>query len=254
MRKLYIDIENTPHTVHRWGMFDSNPVYPAQLLQPSRLLCFAASWEGSKTTQFYSSMLYNPDSPMTHQAMVDKAHTLLSQADVVVQYNGRRHDLPLLNREFALYGMHPPAPYISVDLYSVVKRRFKFPFGKLDYVCQELGVGSKVKHEGHELWIKCMAGDPKAWKKMSRYNRGDVQLLKDLDEYLKAWGLGAVNVRLTDDDGNEEKCPTCGSNSLVREGYALTTQGKYQRFHCRECGSWSRSSRRESGTGIRGML
>jgi len=189
VKTLYLDIENTPNTVHRWGMFDSNPVYPVQLLEASRLLCFAAKWKGSKATLFYSPRIF-VDRADPHRGMVEAAHTLLSEADVVVTYNGNRHDIPTLNREFALAALNPPAPYVSLDLYRTVKRRFKFPFGKLDYVATELGLGSKVKHEGHGLWIKCMQGDDRAWLRMARYNRQDVRLLESLDDYLKAWEVG----------------------------------------------------------------
>jgi hypothetical protein len=249
VKTLYLDIESTPNTVHRWGMFDSNPVYPVQLLEPARLLCFAAKWQGASRTMFYAARSF-PDATDPHRAMVEAAHKLLSEADVLVTYNGNRHDIPMLNREFALVGLTPPAPYLSLDLYRTVKRRFKFPFGKLDYVAQELGLGSKVKHEGHTLWIKCMQGDDQAWARMARYNRQDVKLLEDLDEYLKAWEVSTPNARLVNGD---DVCPQCGKGELRREGYALLQTGRYQRFQCRDCGAWSRSTRREDGTDIRGM-
>jgi len=51
----------------------------------------------------------------------------------------------------------------------------------------KIKVGAKVKHSGFELWIKCMAGDAKAWKEMKEYQIQDVNLLIDLYEKLRPW-------------------------------------------------------------------
>ncbi|MGH9920223.1 MAG: IS1/IS1595 family N-terminal zinc-binding domain-containing protein [Nitrososphaerales archaeon] len=47
-------------------------------------------------------------------------------------------------------------------------------------------------------------------------------------------------------------CPACGSPDLRREGHARTTVSVYQRYVCRNCGKWSRGTRRVNtgGTGI----
>jgi hypothetical protein len=41
-----------------------------------------------------------------------------------------------------------------------------------------LGIGRKLNHTGKALWLGCMSGDPKSWKKMRRYNQQDVRLLE----------------------------------------------------------------------------
>ena len=79
------------------------------------------------------------------------AHDLLSEADVVVHYNGDKFDLPHLNREFVESGLGPPAPYASIDLLKTVKRKFRFPSNKLDYVVQKLRLGAKVSTGGYDL-------------------------------------------------------------------------------------------------------
>lgn len=245
MKKLIIDIENTPNTVHRWGMFDKSPVSPVQLIEPMRLMCFAYQWKGRST------IFRSPQNTGGHREMVEVAHGLLAEADVVVTYNGKRHDIPILNREFALLKLNQPAPYYHSDLYPVVRRLFKFPFGKLDYVCRELGIGGKVSHGGHSLWIRCMQGDPKALAEMARYNRQDVKLLAALDDYLASW-TPTPNARLFIE--GDDVCPRCGATGkLHKEGHRYTAQGKYQRFACSACGGWSTETRRISGTEIKGM-
>lgn len=200
-------------------------------------MCFAAKWKGEKKVHFYSIFDHG------RAEMVGAAHDLLSQADVVAHYNGNSHDLPILNKEFLLEGLPPPAPYKSVDYYRVVKKNFKFPSGKLEYVAEALGIGSKLKHEGHELWVKCMAGDPVAWAKMQKYNKQDVVLLDALDDKLLPWITGHPNWGLFGDFD----CPNCGSGDLRKEGHARTALGIYQRYQCRTCHTWSRDTRRIDG-------
>src|SRR5690606_24392461 len=165
----------------------------------------------------------------------------------------KHFDIPNLNKEFVRAGMAPPAPFQQLDLLSTVRRRFRFASTKLEHVVSELGIGHKIKHEGHALWAACMAGDRKAWARMRRYNKQDVVLLEQLHERLLPWLTGAPNARLVDADGAEETCPTCGSRDLRKEGHAYTQLGRYQRYQCRSCGAWSRASRRDAGTQIRSM-
>lgn len=246
MKTLYIDIESSPNVAHVWGLFRQT-VSLAQLRESTRMICFAAKWKGEKRVRFYSEFHNGRDD------MLKAAHELLSQADVVVHYNGKSYDIPSLNREFVLAGMTPPAPFQQLDLLTTVRRKFRFTSTKLAFVSRQLGLGTKSSHEGHMLWVKCMAGDEVAWRMMARYNRQDVTLLEKLHERLLPWLSTPPNARLADADGSDETCPVCASKDLRREGHAYTQLGVFQRFQCRACGAWSRSSRRISGTQVRSM-
>jgi DNA polymerase elongation subunit (family B) len=182
--------------------------------------------------------------------MLGAIHDLLNDADMVVHFNGKRFDIPIINRELVVAGMSPPAPYHQVDLLSVVKRQFRFASNKLAYVSVALGLEGKMGHEGHELWTKCLAGDTDAWARMEAYNRQDVVLTEQLYKRLLPWITGHPNRRLY---GTATGCPTCGSGDLRKEGFALTQLGRYQRYSCRGCGSWSKDSKRLEGTDVRGV-
>jgi hypothetical protein len=241
VRILEIDIETSPNLAHVWDLWQQN-VALNQLLQSTEMLCFAAKWYRERPVMFFSG---HRDSKAT---MIESAHKLLDQADAVIHYNGRRFDVPHLNREFVEVGMRPPSPFAQIDLYQVVKRRFKFPSNKLDYVSRTLGLKGKVKHEGHELWVKCMAGDARAWKNMERYNKQDVLLLEELYDVLLPW-IPSHPSRVVVD--GVEGCPACGSTQLTRQGFAYTGVSKYQRFRCSDCGKWSRGSKRIAAADIR---
>jgi predicted PolB exonuclease-like 3'-5' exonuclease len=173
LKILLLDIESSPNVAHVWGIWQQN-VGINQLMESSYVLCWAAKWLGEEEVMFDSVHVSKP------KKMLKKIHDLISEADAVIHYNGTKFDMPTLNKEFLLHDMNPPAPYKQIDLLKQVRSQFRFPSNKLDYVAQRLGLGSKTSHEGHELWVKCMAGDKDAWKRMEEYNIQDVVLLEKL--------------------------------------------------------------------------
>jgi DNA polymerase elongation subunit (family B) len=229
MKILMLDIESSPNSAYVWGLWDQN-ISLSQIIESSQVLCYAAKWQGSEDIIFDSIHQSKP------KKMLTGIHKLLNEADAVVHYNGIKFDIPTLNKEFLLHGFTPPAPYKQIDLLRTVRSQFRFPSNKLDYVSQRLGLGKKADHEGFELWVKCMNGDKDAWKRMESYNIQDVVLLEALYDSLLPWIKNHPNKNLFSD---EQVCPTCGSDSVQKRGFAVSTTGTYQRYQCTGCGSWS---------------
>ena len=205
-------------------------------METGRVLCFAAKWDGSKDV-FYSSEHLDG-----HRVMIEHLHNILSEADAIVTYNGERFDIPTANREFLLYDMPPPTPYKSIDLIQTIKRRFRFVRNSLDHVCKEMGIGRKVKHEGHELWLKCMNGDGDAWGRMRVYNMQDVELTEDAYHRLLPWIEQHPSHALYIED-DKPRCRNCGTDQIRKEGFAYTQLGKYQQYSCKLCGTWGRGKK-----------
>lgn len=233
MKILLLDIETAPNLVHVWGLWQQN-VGINQIIDSGYVMCWAAKWYGDEDIYFESVYKSKPKS------MLAKIHKMLMDADAVVHYNGTKFDMPTLNKEFLLYGMNPPSPYKQVDLLKTARSQFKFPSNKLDYIAQSLHLGEKIKHSGHELWINCMANKPEAWAEMEAYNKQDVLLLEKVYDKLKPWIKGHANHGVYEDG---LCCTNCGSIEYKRSGYAYTQTNKYQRYVCKECGTWFRASR-----------
>ena len=234
MKVLEIDIETAPNVAYVWSLFDQT-IATNQLVEPGYTLCFAAKWQGSREVMFHS--VWEDGS----QKMLEAAWKLLDEADMLVHYNGKKFDVPTLNREFVMLGMTPPTSYHEVDLYQVVRRKFKFASNKLDFVCRQLGLGGKVHNKGMDLWKDVMAGNQAAQRTMERYNKGDVQLLGKLYKRAQPWVPNHPNRGLWVDNPTKPVCRNCGSTHLKKNGSEKRFVLSYARFKCLDCGADLRS-------------
>lgn len=251
MKILTLDIETSPSMGYVWSLWKQN-VGLSQLVSTGEVICFAAKWYDSDETLFYSVHHHGK------QEMLNAAYNLISEADVVVHYNGINFDMKHLNREFLLAGMTPPAPYAQVDLLNVVKKQFRFVSNKLDHIVQQLGMSGKASTGGFDLWLKCMAGDDVAWDTMRAYNEHDVVLTEALYTRLLPWISPHPNIALYDDPEARASgvplCPNCASENLKPRGRAYTSVSVFQRYRCDDCGKWSRSGQRLEGVTVRNMV
>jgi DNA polymerase elongation subunit (family B) len=232
-RMLFLDIETRPNLGYFWRLYDEN-IGVSQLVNEHQMLCFAAKWYGRDEVEFYSEHEHG------QEEMVLQAHRLLDEADVVLHWNGKKFDIPHMNREFVLAGLTPPSTFKQIDLMMVARQRFKFASNKLQHISTALGLDGKFVHEGFELWVKCMAGEPEAWATMKKYNIQDVELLDQIYAILLPWITSHPNVPLYRGKG---KCPNCGSSDLTSNGKSYTSVRTYERFRCEGCGSQMRGNK-----------
>lgn len=243
MKTLMLDIETSPNKVFTWGLFNQN-IAINQIDEAGYTLCWAAKWLNEPHMKFAS---LHKDGK---EKMLMEIYRLINEADVVIHFNGIKFDMPTLNKEFLLLGWSPPSPCLQVDLYRVVRKQFRFPSNKLDYVCQALGLGGKTQHKGMELWRECMAGLDSAWRKMEKYNRRDVVLLEKLYQRLLPWIPNHPNHGLFVDQ-DDRVCPNCGGSNLHKRGRYYTATMSYQRYRCVDCGSWSKERHNDLTKGKR---
>ncbi len=229
MRILFIDLETSPITAHTWGLWQQN-ISIKQIVESTQVICFGARWYGQKKVIFKSVHHHG------QKEMLSELHGLMDEADAIVGWNSKGFDHKHIRREFLEAGLAPPSPAKDIDLMLEVKRNFRFPSNKLDYVAQRLGVGAKVEHTGFQLWLDCMAGSDKAWRMMKKYQIQDVDLLVDLYEILLPW-MRHPNVAI----GVEgTACVNCGSENIQRRGYENLNTGRYQKYQCNSCHKWMR--------------
>lgn len=234
MKILLLDIETAPNKVFTWGLWQQN-IALNQIEEAGYTLCWAAKWYKEKPIMF--SSIWRDG----QETMLKKIYDLLDEADVVIHYNGTHFDIPTLNQEFAKRGWAPPSPVVEIDLLKTARKKFRLPSNKLAFVTEYLGLQQKVPHKGMALWRGCMTGDPACWVTMEKYNKGDIVPLEQIYDYLKPWISNHPNYALfNSEDLGQLVCPSCGSLNLQRRGFSYSSTQKYQRFQCKDCGSWSR--------------
>jgi hypothetical protein len=231
IKTLILDLETFPTEAYVWGLWQQN-IGLTQIKAPGYIASWASKWVDVDELE-YSSVEF-----ASRKDMLREVWKLLDEADEVVGWNSNSFDLKLLNAEFALFGMGPPSPYKKIDLMRTVKNQMRFISNKMAFISEQFGAGSKVEHQGFPLWTACMNGNKKAWKLFREYNEQDVLLTESMYHELRPWITTGVNRSAYN---NEHCCPTCGSHKLQRRGTSLTTTLAYQRWHCKDCGAWSRS-------------
>lgn len=149
-------------------------------------------------------------------------------------------DAKKINARLIINGLMPLKPVAQIDTKKVAKRYFNFPSNKLQYLGDHFGLGGKHETGGYDLWRSCMAGDMKAWAKMIKYNKRDVELLEKVYWKLKPWVQGLYDYN----DG----CPACGGINFQHRGFKAYKGGQRQRYQCRDCGRWFQDKKFNSKT------
>jgi len=222
-----LDIETSLNKVYTFPLFKAY-IPPKQIIEPSRVLCWAFKWLDEKKVHFRR---------WTDEDFAQKIWELMDEADGLIHYNGKAFDVKHLNREFFLNNLPPPSSFTDIDLLSTVRSQFKFPSNKLEWVTVESGYEGKVEHRGVQLWIDCQEHDcPKAWKEMREYNIRDVTEMEPLYYDLLPWIKRHPNAGHWTENG-KVTCAKCGSNNIKKDGIERKTINPYQRYRCLDCRS-----------------
>lgn len=243
-RVLFLDIETAPNLTYTWGLYDQQ-IGINQIKLHGYVLCWAAKWKGENrilSDSITNYPAYYKARPTCDKKIALSMQKLLNEAHIVVTHNGDSFDLKWLNTLFVKHKLGPAAKYKSIDTYKIAKYNFRFVSNKLENICTELSLGHKLKHEGFELWEKCLRGNKKAWSTMIKYCKHDVRLLEHVYDEFKPYikNHPRVQVYKTVD---KRACPSCGSKNVVGQGFLYTATGKFQRYQCKKCGKWSRDRR-----------
>lgn len=246
-KTLILDIETAPNVGYTWSKWQTNVI---EFTRNWYILSVSWSWYGNR--KVYSAALpdfkgYKPTSD-NDRSLTAKIRELLDEADIVVAHHGNSFDIPKIQTRILKWGIKPPSPFRAVDTKKIAAAKFALTSNSLKDIGAYLGVGSKMETGGFSLWLGCMAGDPKAWAKMVRYNKQDVRLLYSIYERLLPWDDFHPNVTLG--SGTGFACPRCGSTDVVRRGWTYLKSWRAQRFVCLDCGRWSKGPREKLPYGV----
>jgi len=236
---ITLDIETSPIIAYVWGLFKQHVGLP-QIIKDWSVLSWCAKTLGDPEIR-YQDVEGQDDLYDDEVIMLTLWHEL-DEADIIIVQNGIKFDLRKINARFLTMGLPPPSPYKVIDTMLETRKVAAMTSNKLAWLTEKLTTVSKDKHTefpGFELWTECLKGNPKAWASMRKYNPDDVIGTEELYLRIRPYIVGHPNVA-NYDDIETERCPRCGSSSLVKKGFARTQTGEYQRYHCGGCGGWSR--------------
>lgn len=232
------DIETAPIEAATWGLFDQN-IGLEQIVTDQSILSYAIKNLGKRGVRYEETALGDE---RNDYELCKKLWVELDEADFIIAHNGKKFDVKKINARFIAHGMPPPSPYIVIDTLLEVRRVAAFTSNKLEYLTKKLCTQKKMTHgkfPGYLLWQQYLLGNPAARKEMKKYNIQDIVSLEELYLILRPWMAGHPNLT-TFVDSDNPACPKCGSTDVHPSGFRHTSVSRYVRYHCGNCGGWSR--------------
>ena len=235
MRILHLDLETSYIIGATFGLWDTNI---AQTLQDPYILGYGYSWNHLDEVHWVGMSDFPSFYKKDHtndKLVVKELHKLVNEADVIVAHNGKSFDVKKTKGRFLYHGFEPPSSFQVVDT-KLVAKQFGFPSNKLDELGRLLLGERKIKHDGIELWTRCMAKkiDEEAWKQMGDYCKQDVILLKKLYKRMLPWIDNHPNWNVYED--RPDSCTNCGSGWIKKDGQSYTRTTVRQQYRCKGCG------------------
>lgn len=229
-RILLYDIELSPDIVYTWPgkMYDQTII---KVIKHWEILSIAYKWLGEKEVHCISKQNCIDD-----QVMMKRFWHILNEADIVIAHNGIDFDNKKVRARYLKHGIAPFSPFKSIDTLKFSRSTFGLTSHRLNDLAEYLDLGSKIKHNGFDMWEDVMANKAAAWTKMREYNKHDVVLLEKVYLKLRPWMDKHPHIA-TD---SIAACTACGSSHLQRRGWGINDQGKYARVQCMSCGHWCR--------------
>lgn len=235
---LIYDVETAPGVCYYWSRWDKFLPQDRVISPPGSILTWSAKWVGDEEMMNDSSLAYGD--PKDDFGVCESLWHLFDQADIVVAHNGDRFDVKKMQTRWAFHGLTPPSPFRTYDTLKMAKGKFGMDSNRLNDIGAYFGIGTKYKHEGFAMWVKCLEGDEEAFAEMIKYNDEDVRLLERIYLRLRQWDHRHPNLNVYgDNDG--PVCSKCGSDDLqITSKTAKTNVSEFSTLRCNSCGGWSR--------------
>jgi predicted RNA-binding Zn-ribbon protein involved in translation (DUF1610 family) len=244
-----LDIETSPILAYVWSLWKQT-IAINQIHTDWSILAFSYKWLDEQKVHHHNTGGRGADKVRDDADLMRLLWKFLDEADIVIAQNGVAFDVKKINARFLELGMAPPSPYKVIDTKLEAQRVARFTSNRLGWLSEALTDTPKSEHKefpGFELWVECLADNPKAWRAMRRYNDTDIVATEKVYLKLRPYIIGHPNLGNYNDDAHFQ-CPNCGSADVQKRGIARTQVSTFHRYCCTSCGSWSRT--RYNATGI----
>ena len=230
---LYYDIETTPMRVWTFRLGDQH-VSHSQIVEGDKvdIICITYCWDTGPAYALDWGVRKQDSAPM-----IEKFDKIVREADITIGQNSDSFDVKHINTQRMLHGLPPFPDWADVtdDTLKQLKRHFKLPTNKLDYVSSVLGYGGKNSMSMQD-WVNIMNKDPKALNKMIKYGKKDVLDTRKVYNRIKPYIKPKYNMAAHYGD---HRCSNCGSTDIKKNGTRLSGTTRYQYFYCNSHGGYA---------------
>lgn len=208
---MVFDLEISPLLAYTFGAYEANA---QKIERVSQIISYAYSINNGpiKVKALPDFKGYKPGvSNLDDKALVNELYEVMSGVDMVVGHNIKKFDMKHANGRFIYHDLQPLKKLMVEDTLFMAKKYFKFAKNNLDYLCEQLGIGTKTDKKYGDLIWGCIDGDMKMWNTMKKYNKQDVAINQKLYEKLSPWHGNHSNLNLIKRGG--QLCKICLANN-----------------------------------------
>jgi len=233
---LYYDIETTPIRVWTFRLGEQH-INHTQIVGDDKvdIICITYCWDTGPAHSVDWGYEAQDSKPM-----IEAFDKIIAQADITIGQNSDSFDVKHINTQRMLHGL-PPFPDwadITDDTLKQVRRHFKFPSNKLDYMSSMLGFGGKVKMD-MQYWIDIVEKNEnglKSFNRMIRYGKKDVIDTRKVFHKIKPHIKPKLNMATFYGD---VRCTNCGSLDIEPSQIKQSATIKRQYFRCNAHGGYA---------------
>lgn len=252
---LYFDLESSLMGTLTFGLWNQN-ISGNRITKHSHLL--SNSW--AFNDELPQGVRLTPEDVAEGNDLLVVVDTIraIEKADLIISFNGKKFDVPLLKTRALLHGLPPIKFPPHLDLMQEAKRNFRFPSNSMQNISLYLGEHGKLATSGRNLWERCYNHSNyddcnEALAQMLEYGLRDIDATRDLHKRLQGWFKSPVNVGLitkeingvNTKDNHTLLCPHCASKDIDKIGSkAYTGVSSFDIYRCGNnvCRGLSRSN------------
>lgn len=195
---------------------------------------FCMGWKvlGEKQVHVESVWDTHQSDELDDKELCVRIKEILSEADLLVTYNGIKCDVPFIQTRLLHHNIAPLQPIAHKDVYYTAVHKLKLSRNRLYDVQTFLNLKNEKSPVNLLNWIKALVGNNKSQKDILYHCKQDVAVLEDA--YMKLRPLMQAHPRIHGIEG----CNKCGGHLIKRGLYITTGKNPKQRYSCSKCGGW----------------
>lgn len=174
--------------------------------------------------------------PTDDSFVLQDLYAWLTAADIWVTWYGKRFDVKYVQSRLLKHKMNPLPPTPHIDGWETARYKMKLSSNRLASVTSFLGLQDKTLVKSG-VWARAQAGHKPSLNYIYHHCKVDCEVLGQVYDRIKTLITTHPNVNIISGEG---LCPVCGSSKVQKRGYSIAGVSRSKRYHCQECGAWSR--------------